>query len=243
MSSRILIGETPDSGDKPYPHREIGERIKRVRGGQTQQNFSDILGIKHPQYNRYEKGRVKPSQKVLEAISAYGQVSIDWILFGDDAKPALETGERMRSPSPHYGMRRESTPKTRMFAYREEIPPLAPRFATDDFSLPSENSSPKKSVPGDSLPIMQIFELLPEDDVRDVLKVLLEKIQSHPSASSRYIREQIRVIKDLVEKRSGEADGDIVGMLLNELESSEKKNFTSDEIKKLLERVAKSERD
>jgi transcriptional regulator with XRE-family HTH domain len=67
-----------------YPYSDIGERIRRIRGSLTQQAFADILNVKHPQYNRYEKGRVKPSHNVLEKIAGYGNVSIDWILFGSE---------------------------------------------------------------------------------------------------------------------------------------------------------------
>ncbi len=73
-----------DISTEKYPYNDIGERIRRIRGSLTQQGFADILNVKHPQYNRYEKGRVKPSHNVLEKIAGYGNVTIDWILFGSE---------------------------------------------------------------------------------------------------------------------------------------------------------------
>lgn len=66
-----------------YPYREIGARLKKLRGSLSQAVFAAILSIKQPQYNRYEVGKVKPPLNIIQTIADYAQVSVDWILTGN----------------------------------------------------------------------------------------------------------------------------------------------------------------
>ncbi len=60
---------------------EVGKRIRKIRGGLTQKQFAEILGIKQNYVSRYERGRIPPPE-VLVKIAEFGNVSIDWILVG-----------------------------------------------------------------------------------------------------------------------------------------------------------------
>ena len=66
-----------------HPFRKVGERLKKLREGLSQEAFAvEVLGIQRTQYNRYEKGKIKPPREVLEKLATFGNVTIDWILFG-----------------------------------------------------------------------------------------------------------------------------------------------------------------
>ena len=60
---------------------EVGARLKRIRGDLTQKEFADILKVKQNYISRYEKGRL-PRPDLLLKIARYGNVSVDWILWG-----------------------------------------------------------------------------------------------------------------------------------------------------------------
>ncbi|MEI6125195.1 MAG: helix-turn-helix domain-containing protein [Pseudomonadota bacterium] len=68
----------------------IGERLKKMRGEMSQASFAKMLGVKAPQYNRYETGKIKPPRKLLEQISEVKKISIDWILTGESIYNGLE---------------------------------------------------------------------------------------------------------------------------------------------------------
>jgi transcriptional regulator with XRE-family HTH domain len=66
----------------------IAARIADVMNqmGYNQQQFAEILGITQPAISNYLKGRIPPAQ-VLLRLAKLAQVSVDWILTGED-KPA-----------------------------------------------------------------------------------------------------------------------------------------------------------
>jgi len=62
---------------------EVGERIRAVRGKQTQTEFAEVLGVKKQNYiSRYERGRI-PSPDLLVRIAEIGRVTTDWLLTGE----------------------------------------------------------------------------------------------------------------------------------------------------------------
>jgi transcriptional regulator with XRE-family HTH domain len=61
---------------------QVGARLKRIRGDLTQKEFADILKVKQNYISRYEKGRL-PGPDLLLKIARYGNVSVDWILWGE----------------------------------------------------------------------------------------------------------------------------------------------------------------
>lgn len=61
---------------------KVGERIRAVRGKQTQTEFANVLGVKKQNYiSRYERGRI-PSPDLLVRIAEVGRVTTDWLLTG-----------------------------------------------------------------------------------------------------------------------------------------------------------------
>jgi len=61
---------------------KVGERIRAVRGKQTQTEFAEVLGVKKQNYiSRYERGRI-PSPDLLVRIAEIGRVTTDWLLTG-----------------------------------------------------------------------------------------------------------------------------------------------------------------
>lgn len=61
---------------------QVGARLKRIRGDLTQKEFADILKVKQNYISRYEKGRL-PRPDLLLKIARHGNVTVDWILWGD----------------------------------------------------------------------------------------------------------------------------------------------------------------
>lgn len=47
----------------------MGERLKSLRGSQTQAEFAQRLGLSQVQYNRYETGKRLAPDRVLEAVA------------------------------------------------------------------------------------------------------------------------------------------------------------------------------
>lgn len=63
--------------------REIGERVKAMRGTRSLREYSHDLGISHVQVWKYERGESVPDPIALLAIRDLEHVSVDWILLGD----------------------------------------------------------------------------------------------------------------------------------------------------------------
>lgn len=65
-----------------HPYKEIGARLKTLRGDLSQAELATRLSIKQQQYNRYETGKVKPPLDIVQKIAELERVSVDWILTG-----------------------------------------------------------------------------------------------------------------------------------------------------------------
>jgi transcriptional regulator with XRE-family HTH domain len=62
--------------------KEIGRRIRRIRGSLSQAEFARKIGVPNQNgVSRYEGGRI-PTPALLVRIARAGRVSIDWILTG-----------------------------------------------------------------------------------------------------------------------------------------------------------------
>lgn len=78
---------------------EVGERLKKIRGDLTQQEFANIFKVKQNYISRYEAGRI-PNPKLLLKIAEYGGVTVDWILTGNSGK---KTPDMVKESTPPYG--------------------------------------------------------------------------------------------------------------------------------------------
>ena len=71
----------------------IGERIKEVRRqiGLTQNEFGQKVGIHARQLGKYEAGIGRPSIENLAKISKFSDVSLDYLVFGEEKQTAKRT--------------------------------------------------------------------------------------------------------------------------------------------------------
>jgi len=60
----------------------LGQRLKHVRGGLSQQAVADKLGIPQTTWGNYERGRCQPDLALLDKMCAIFAVKSDWLLFG-----------------------------------------------------------------------------------------------------------------------------------------------------------------
>lgn len=62
--------------------RTFGTRLRacRERAGLSQEQVAEAIGVHLMTVSRYERGRQDPSTRVLVALSALFDVSIDWLL-------------------------------------------------------------------------------------------------------------------------------------------------------------------
>ena len=58
----------------------FSERLRELRGSESQSSFAAALGMKYQQYARYEKGDNAPSIDVLSVICRVHACSADWLL-------------------------------------------------------------------------------------------------------------------------------------------------------------------
>ena len=63
---------------------EIGHRIRQLRGKKNQIYFANKIQIEPKYLSKYETGRVTPPLKVLWKIMEECNISLDWLLAGDE---------------------------------------------------------------------------------------------------------------------------------------------------------------
>jgi transcriptional regulator with XRE-family HTH domain len=66
-------------------YREIGQRIKYLRGKTPMKEFARQLAISFAAYQNYEYGKRLPPAQVLQKIAALTHVTSDYIMTGDEA--------------------------------------------------------------------------------------------------------------------------------------------------------------
>jgi len=59
---------------------ELGDKLKELRGSQSQREMADPLGIKYQQWAKYERGEVSPGADMLKQICLVHACSADWLL-------------------------------------------------------------------------------------------------------------------------------------------------------------------
>ncbi len=58
----------------------LSDRLRALRGSQSQSDMANQLGMKQPQWARYENGSSSPGVDILEKICRIHSVSADWLL-------------------------------------------------------------------------------------------------------------------------------------------------------------------
>ncbi|HWV09732.1 MAG TPA: helix-turn-helix transcriptional regulator [Pseudomonas sp.] len=72
----------------------LGERIREVRGGLTQSQFAERLGLERKTVSRYEAGERAPDALALVQLMSEFGVDLAWLLTGDGEGLRLTADER-----------------------------------------------------------------------------------------------------------------------------------------------------
>ncbi|MGE5514604.1 MAG: helix-turn-helix domain-containing protein [Bacteroidota bacterium] len=64
----------------------IADRMRMVRGTESQDDFSDLLGVSKDTVGKYERNKIKPGAEVLMALRQKRGVDINWLLTGERAQ-------------------------------------------------------------------------------------------------------------------------------------------------------------
>jgi phage repressor protein C with HTH and peptisase S24 domain len=62
--------------------KELGGRIKHLRGTLTLDEFGNLVGVSRSMVSKYENGDAWPKPETLSNIVEYGKVSYEWLLTG-----------------------------------------------------------------------------------------------------------------------------------------------------------------
>jgi len=75
----------------------FSERLKELRGTESQASFATAIGMNRVQYAKYESGKNAPSVDALERICRVHACSADWLLGlkerGTSAAASVTTGD------------------------------------------------------------------------------------------------------------------------------------------------------
>lgn len=66
----------------------VGDRLKALRGQQTQAEFAAELGLSQAQYNRYETGKRLPPDRILLQVAQIKGLEPEAVIWGQDAATA-----------------------------------------------------------------------------------------------------------------------------------------------------------
>ena len=58
----------------------FAERLRELRGTESQASFAALIGVNRVQYAKYESGQNSPSVNILERICRIHSCSADWLL-------------------------------------------------------------------------------------------------------------------------------------------------------------------
>ena len=89
---------------KNYEYREIGQRIKELRGGSRQRDWAEKIGCDQGYISQVENGVTKPSLAFLKGVASITKANIDWILTGRGIPTKEEAGQGWEAGASHAGM-------------------------------------------------------------------------------------------------------------------------------------------
>lgn len=69
--------------------KEIGKRIREIRGEHSLEDFEKIIGVSKNTLSLYERGEGNPKTTFLLKLSEYGKVSVNWIVTGKEITPPI----------------------------------------------------------------------------------------------------------------------------------------------------------
>lgn len=80
----------------------IGERIRELRGRMTLAEFGQFFDVGASNISGIEKGHSKPSFELAEKICQHFNVSMDWLIRGEEYKKAIISNESKKTISNAY---------------------------------------------------------------------------------------------------------------------------------------------
>jgi transcriptional regulator with XRE-family HTH domain len=98
--------EASNTMAKGFEYKEIGQRIKELRGRDRQKDWAERIGCDQGYISQVENGVTKPSLAFLKGVAAITSASIDWILTGRGSKSfgGERVVRRVDVPSPNGGV-------------------------------------------------------------------------------------------------------------------------------------------
>jgi transcriptional regulator with XRE-family HTH domain len=75
-----------ESVQKRLERKDIGLRIRSIRGARTQKEFAEMTGATQSYISDLERGKCFPSVSFLELLVKISGSSYDWILTGKELK-------------------------------------------------------------------------------------------------------------------------------------------------------------
>lgn len=85
-------------------HKEIGKRIKTIRGNLSQKKFGELLGgISQDKISKYESGTIAAPISVIAKIAKTGNVTVDWIFWGEENKKVKSLNDLLMKVRQIYG--------------------------------------------------------------------------------------------------------------------------------------------
>lgn len=98
-----------ESLHKDLSRKDIGLRIRTIRGERTQKEFAEFTGTTQSYISDLERGKCFPSVSFLELLVKISGRSYDWILAGGELEKA-EPPEPSEPPEPPEGEERPPPP-------------------------------------------------------------------------------------------------------------------------------------
>ena len=76
-------------------------RLEEVRGGMSQRQFADFIGVKPSTYSAWERGVIDPASSNIIVIARAKNISSDWLLGLSDEKHPLKSGGSATATGEH----------------------------------------------------------------------------------------------------------------------------------------------
>lgn len=158
-------------------YREIGDRLKQLRGPMTQLQFAKKVGVSLPALQNYEAGKRVPKGDVLYRIAAIEERSVDWILNGKERELTMDDAREFVRR--HLWIEKQANPK---YDYTEEdVEREAARYLS---KLTSAKPAPivtethaRYGIDDIAEKLLLMLKDMDEKSKRDVLKYTEEKKQ------------------------------------------------------------------
>jgi transcriptional regulator with XRE-family HTH domain len=78
----------------------VGQRLKDLRAGLTQAEFSARLGVTQTQYHRYESGKRLAPDRLLQAVAELMGLTPEQVIWGDQLPPPAPAPPQLSPPDP-----------------------------------------------------------------------------------------------------------------------------------------------